>query len=136
MRSVILAAFLAVLPAAALAASPPAAIFTDPAPDAAHPARLASVRVPSHGALMNAVWYVPTGAGPHPTVLLLHGLPGNERNFDLAQAIRRAGWNVLVVHYRGAWGSGGAFSLANAREDVDAALVYVRSADAAKVAAV
>ena len=44
------------------------------------------------------------------TVILLHGFPGNERNLDLAQAIRRSGWNAVFFHYRGAWGSGGVFS--------------------------
>jgi len=34
-------------------------------------------------------------------VILFHGLPGNEQNLDLAQAIRRANWNVLTLHYRG-----------------------------------
>lgn len=110
----------------------PAAIYTDPPADKAHPARMASVTIPSHGASMNAVWYLAAGAGPHPAVLLLHGLPGNERNFDLAQAIRRAGWDVLVFHYRGAWGSGGDFSLAHAVEDTDAALAYIGSPEAAK----
>ena len=57
MRNLIFTACLAIAaPAMALAAPPPTAIFTDPAPDAAHPARLASVQVQSHGALMNAVW--------------------------------------------------------------------------------
>ena len=41
----------------------------------------------------------------------MHGLPGNERNLDLAQAIRRAGWDVLTFTYRGAWGSPGDFSI-------------------------
>ena len=47
----------------------------------------------------------------------MHGLPGNERNLDLAQAMRRAGWDVLTFTYRGAWGSPGDFSIANAMED-------------------
>ena len=51
-------------------------------------------------------------------VLLLHGFPGNERNLDLAQALRRAGWTVVFFHYRGAWGSGGDFSFAHVLEDV------------------
>ena len=34
-------------------------------------------------------------------MILFHGLPGNEQNLDLAQAIRRANWNVLTLHYRG-----------------------------------
>jgi pimeloyl-ACP methyl ester carboxylesterase len=60
---------------------------------------------------MNALFYLAGGPGPHPTIVLLHGFPGNEQNLDLAQSIRRAGWNVLTLHYRGAWGSPG-FTLA------------------------
>jgi pimeloyl-ACP methyl ester carboxylesterase len=67
------------------------------------------------------------GRGPHPTVILLHGYPGNERNLDLAQALRRAGVNVLFFDYRGSWGSGGTFSFAGAREDAAAAVAFVRS---------
>jgi pimeloyl-ACP methyl ester carboxylesterase len=72
------------------------------------------------------VFYRAAGADPHPTVLLLHGLPGFEQNGDLAQTIRRAGWNVLIFHYRGSWGSGGTFSFSNCVEDVRAALDYLR----------
>jgi len=114
-------------------APPPPAVVADPPPDAAHPAAMAYVRVPSHGALMNGVIYTASGAGPHPTVLLLHGFPGNEQNLDLAQAIRRAGFNVLTLHYRGAWGSPGVFSFAHAIEDADAAVAFLRDpANAAK----
>jgi len=47
-------------------------------------------------------------------------LPGFEQNGDLGQTLRRSGWNVLIFHYRGAWGSGGTFSFANCLEDVQA----------------
>jgi hypothetical protein len=57
---------------------------------------------------------------------LLHGYPGNDTNLDLAHAIRRSGWNVLLFHYRGAWGSEGAFSFRRGLEDVDAVLQAVR----------
>src|SRR5690606_13427077 len=75
--------------------------------------------------------YVADGPGPHPTVLLLHGLPGNERHFDLAHALRRAGFNVALFHYRGAWGSEGTFSIANAAADVPAALAFLRRPEVA-----
>ncbi|MFD3266336.1 hypothetical protein [Phenylobacterium ferrooxidans] len=32
---------------------------------------------------------------------------GNEKNLDLAQAVRRAGWNAAAFNYRGSWGSPG-----------------------------
>lgn len=75
---------------------------------------------------MHAVFYIASGPGPHPTVLLMHGFPGNEQNMDLAYAIRRDGWNVLVPHYRGSWGSEGTFSFAHALEDTQAAFDFLR----------
>jgi pimeloyl-ACP methyl ester carboxylesterase len=106
------------------AASPdlPAAIYTDPPSDPAHPASGEGVQFESHGALINAQLYQPPGGGIHPTVVLLHGLPGNEQNLDLAQVMRRAGWTVITFHYRGSWGSGGAYSLAHGIDDTKALL--------------
>ena len=52
------------------------------------------------------------------TVILLHGLPGNERSLDLAQELRRNGKNVIYFNYRGSWGSQGEFLYSNCIEDV------------------
>ncbi|MGH8137081.1 MAG: alpha/beta hydrolase family protein [Steroidobacteraceae bacterium] len=108
------------------AEAPPRPVVRDPPKDALHPPRMASIQITSHGEAMNAVFYLAGGAGPHPTVLLLHGSPGNEQNLDLAQAIRRAGWNTLTLHYRGSWGSAGRYSLANCIEDSQAAVAFIR----------
>jgi len=107
-------------------AATPSAVIADPPVDKAHPAAMAYVRIPSHGALMNGVFYTAAGAGPHPALLLLHGFPGNEQNLDLAQAVRRAGFDVLTLHYRGSWGSPGAFSFTHAMEDSDAAIAFLK----------
>ncbi|MFX4087191.1 alpha/beta hydrolase family protein [Sphingobium yanoikuyae] len=104
------------------------AVITDPAPDAANPARMDAFVLPSGEGAMNAVMYVAAGSGVHPTLLLLHGFPGNEQNLDLAQAARRAGWNVLTLHYRGSWGSPGIFSFTNAAEDAFNALLFLEEA--------
>lgn len=106
----------------------PAALTNDPPIDKAHPAAMDSFQIPSHGAQLNAIAYLAAGEGPHPVVILLHGFPGNEKNLDLAQAIRRAGWNVVFFNYRGSWGSPGAFSFGNSLEDTAAAIAYVRDA--------
>jgi pimeloyl-ACP methyl ester carboxylesterase len=100
----------------------PAAIYTDPPSGAAHPASGKGVQFKSDGAVVNAQVYQPAGAGMHPAVVLLHSLPGNEQNLDLAQSMRRAGWTVITFHYRGSWGSGGAYSLTNGIDDTKALL--------------
>ena len=107
-------------------------ITTDPTPDKQNPAAMQSFQLPSHGALLNAFVYIASGPGPHPTVILLHGFPGNEKNLDLAQSIRRAGWNVLYFNYRGSWGSPGDFSFTHCIEDVQSAIVYLRDPANAK----
>ena len=117
-----------------VAQSVPAAIFTDPPRDAAHPAAMTVLHIPTHGVLINGLVYSPPGLGPHPTLLICHGLPGNEKNLDLAQAVRRAGWNAVTFNYRGSWGSPGAFRFAQNLEDADAVLYYLREpANAAKL---
>ena len=110
---------------------PAAAIFSDPAPDKAFPARSEVLHIPSGGVLINGLAYVPTGPGAHPTVVLLHGLPGNEKNLDLAQATRRAGWTVVTFNYRGSWGSPGVYSFKGNLQDAAAVLAYLRTPDVA-----
>lgn len=100
--------------------------------NAAYPAHNQQLLIPSGGVGMNAQLFAAAGAGPHQTVILMHGLPGNERNLDLAQAIRRCGWNVLTFTDRGAWGSPGDFSITHAMEDAVAALAFARSPDGVK----
>ena len=103
-------------------------VTTDPTQvDTAYPPRAAELAIDSRGSRLNVFLYLAAGKGPHPTVILLHGFPGNERNGDLAQAFRRAGMNALVYSYRGAWGNGGTFSFGHALEDVASAIDFVRS---------
>ncbi len=95
--------------------------------DAQHPPGMLELQIPSGKAMMNAIMYTADGQGPHPTVIMLHGFPGNEKNLDTAQMLRRAGFNVLYFHYRGAWGSGGDYSLANVVADARNAVAFIRS---------
>jgi pimeloyl-ACP methyl ester carboxylesterase len=126
--------FAAVLSPPVLAQSVPAAIYTDPPANKAHPAAMAVLHIPSHGLLINGIVYQPAGAGPHPTLVICHGLPGNEKNLDLAQAVRRAGWNAVTFNYRGSWGSPGNYRFAQNLEDADAVLAYLRDpANAARL---
>ena len=131
--TLLLASSLALAAAPASAKLPiPAAIFTDPVRDLKHPARMEVLHVPSGDVALNGVAYLASGPGPHPTLVILHGLPGNEKNLDLAQAVRRAGWNAVTFNYRGSWGSPGRFSFAGNLADGAAALAYLRDPANAK----
>ncbi len=94
--------------------------------DVAYPPAIKELNFESQGKRLNGIVYLANGAGPHPIVALLHGLPGNEKNLDLAQALRRDGFNVLFFHYRGAWGSEGVYSFTHVVEDVASAIGMLR----------
>ena len=104
----------------------PPAVYVDPPHDARHPARMEVLHVPSGGVKINGVALVAAGAGNHPTFVFFHGLPGNEKGHDLAQAVRRAGWNAITLNYRGSWGSPGTFTFDHTLEDAAAVLAFLR----------
>lgn len=64
--------------------------------------------------------------GRSPCVLLLHGLPGDEQNVDCAQSMRRAGCNVLTIHYYVLWGRPGSFSFGHCLDEAAAALEWLQ----------
>ena len=131
-----LLAVLSCLIGVAPVAAQQSAVATDPPADRLHPAGMTVLHIPSGGVAINGVAYTPSGPGPHPILLLLHGWPGNEKNLDLAQAARRAGWVAVTINYRGSWGSPGRFSFAHVLEDTQAALAYLRTpATAARLGA-
>ena len=85
--------------------------------DHTHPAGGRVLQLHVGGSTIFGMLYLPRGAGPHPVVMMLHGLPGAVRNEDWAQAMRRAGMAVLIFSYRGSWSNGGRWSYRNCLED-------------------
>lgn len=83
------------------------------------------ILIPGKRGRLLSVLYTAGGPGAHPAVLLLHGIPGCERNFDLAQSLRRAGFHVMVFHYSGSWGSDGDYSIAHNLDDANTVLDYL-----------
>jgi pimeloyl-ACP methyl ester carboxylesterase len=126
MRLLILSAAVSIASSSLAAQQIPRAIYLDPPRDSAHPARMEVLHIPSGGVKINGVAYLASGADAHPTFVFFHGLPGNEKNLDIAQAVRRDGWNAITVNYRGSWGSPGEFRFANNLEDADAVLAFLR----------
>jgi dipeptidyl aminopeptidase/acylaminoacyl peptidase len=91
---------------------------------------ITGVTFDSDGYRLVGVLYLARGAGPKPTALLLHGCPGLEKNLDLAAALRDRGWNALMFHYRGCWGSAGRYDLRTIPRDVIAAVDFLAACPA------
>ncbi|MDP4118112.1 MAG: alpha/beta fold hydrolase [Bacillota bacterium] len=83
------------------------------------------IKIPGTRGKLLATLYNSGGAGLHPTVLLLHGIPGNEQNGDIAQALRRNGFHVLTFHYSGCFGSDGNYALTHNLDDANTVLDYI-----------
>lgn len=88
-------------------------------------AGLEGVVLTSSGCRLLGGLYRAAGAGRRPAVVMLHGIPGFELNLDLAQTLRTSGLHVLFFHYRGAWGSEGAYSLTHLVPDTLTALDWL-----------
>ncbi|MBC7849174.1 MAG: alpha/beta fold hydrolase [Chitinophagaceae bacterium] len=115
---------LALLVAGSVSAQSDTLVLRDLALDKTAAAGFEEIFIPSHGSQLAGLIYKANGSGKHPTLILLHGYPGNERNLDLAQVVRSRGWNVIYFNYRGAWGSEGKYSFKNCVEDVVNVVAY------------
>lgn len=61
-----------------------------------------------------------------PALLMFHGLPGAEKNVDIARAMAALGWVCFLPHFRGSWGSHGKFSFSGILEDARFAYQWLR----------
>ena len=130
MRSLLLLTTLVLACSTAIAAQPAFdPISMEPEHNEEFSAKIEELTFLSEGHRLSGLIYMANGPGPHPTVVLLHGFPGNEKNLDIAQALRRAGFNVMFFHYRGAWGSEGDYQVLKGYEDALTALEFLREPD-------
>jgi len=107
--------------------------FLPTRPRCCSPAGMTVLHIPSHGVQINGLVYRPSGAGPHPTLVICHGLPGTKRISTGASSA--TGWlERCNVQLSRSWGSPGVFRFAQNLEDADAVLVYLRDpANAARL---
>jgi len=105
-------------------------LFQDPENyDADWPPSMIEVSIPSHDEMLTGTFYAAAGKGPHPTIVTLHAFPGYEKNLDLAQSLRRIGFNVLYFDYRGIWGGPSDFSVISGYQDAANAVAFVTDAE-------
>jgi pimeloyl-ACP methyl ester carboxylesterase len=90
-----------------------------------YPGGVESVHFPSGDAELVGVMYPAVGEGARPAAILLHGIPGSEKNVDIAYRLREMGWHTLIPHFRGTWGSGGDYDMTQQPTDAIAAIDYL-----------
>lgn len=102
--------------------------FTDdPEPNFTFPVDQQSFVIDSEGFLINGFIEIASGKSPHSTILLLHGVPGTEKNTDMAHVFRRGGFNVAMFSYRGNWGSKGNYSFKHCIEDAHNVITFLKN---------
>ena len=95
-----------------------------PINDREHPPGLAGFSCVSEEDVLFGIVYYAEGLN-NPTIVLCHGFPGMEKNYDLAHILRQAGFNTVVFSYRGAWGSRGAFTFSGVDKDVSSIVRHI-----------
>jgi uncharacterized protein len=81
----------------------------------------------NNGIKLDAKIYVTKKLTKAPSVILLHGFPGNQSSpLGLAERLNNAGFNILVFNYQGSYSSEGSFSFDNCIDNVNAAVSFLR----------
>jgi hypothetical protein len=85
-----------------------------------------SIDLRNNGVKLDAKFYPAIKTAKAPSVILLHGFPGNQSSpLGLADRLNDAGFNILVFNYQGSYLSEGDFSFDNCIDNVSAALNFL-----------
>jgi dienelactone hydrolase len=91
-----------------------------------------AIAIDSEGFEMRGRFFPASAARPSPTVLLIPGYPGNPEDvLGMGARLSREGINVLMVNPRGTHESEGTFTFAGSLLDIEAALGWLRTSEAA-----
>lgn len=85
-----------------------------------------NIDLKSNGLKLDAKIYVTGKSNKSPTIILLHGFPGNQSSpLGLAERLNKAGFTILVFNYQGSYLSEGNFSFDNCIDNVSAAYNFL-----------
>jgi len=84
------------------------------------------ITIDRNGVLLKGKFYAVEGEGIFPTVILLHGFPGNEKDvLGIGNKLSQAGINALTFNYSGTYQSQGLASFENQQKDIQAAFDFI-----------
>ena len=86
-----------------------------------------NIELRNNGNKLDAKFYQVEKVISPPTLILLHGFPGNANSpYGLAERLTKNGINVLVFNYEGSFSSEGIFSWENCMNDIGVALSFLK----------
>jgi fermentation-respiration switch protein FrsA (DUF1100 family) len=81
----------------------------------------------NNGVKLDAKFYTVGNGISAPTVILLHGFPGNDKSpLGLAERLNKNGMNILVFNYEGSFNSEGIFTWENCMSDAGVAISFLK----------
>jgi len=82
------------------------------------------------GVLLKGKYYMSEGIGNFPTVVLLHGFPGNEIDvLGIGKKLSEVGINALTFNYSGTHQSEGEFNFDNTQKDIGAVFEFIHQSE-------
>lgn len=88
------------------------------------------VVINNNGTLLKGRFFMAEGSGSIPTIILLHGFPGNGTDvIGIDSKLSNAGYNVLTFNYSGTFKSEGEFNFVNTQKDIEAAYNFINQPD-------
>jgi dipeptidyl aminopeptidase/acylaminoacyl peptidase len=86
------------------------------------------ITIDHDGVLLKGKFYVAEGMEALPTVILLQGFPGGEKDVrGIGSKLAQAGINALTFNYSGTHKSQGEFNFENTQKDIQAAFEFVHN---------
>ena len=75
---------------------------------------------------LKGIFYISGDSGTFPTVIILHGFPGNETDvLNLGMKLSEVGYNTMTFNYSGTYHSEGEFNFDNSQKDIETAFSFI-----------
>jgi pimeloyl-ACP methyl ester carboxylesterase len=84
------------------------------------------ITIDRNGIILKGRFYVPDGDGIFPTVILLHGFPGGEKDvLGIGNKLSNSGFNAITFNFSGTYKSQGEYSWENCLKDIKAVYAFI-----------
>ena len=88
------------------------------------------ITIDRNGVLLKGKFYISEGTENFPTVILLHGFPGNEKDvLGLGNILAQEGINALTFNYSGTHQSHGQLNFENTQKDIKAVFEFIHNSE-------